>query len=396
MRVWIETLPDDVLRVRPVLCNSLAGARMSTGTFEGVEGLLTDAERLLDTATGTVVDQEEFRRLPAGLAVHRAGLALLHGDVDGTVTFARRALGLVGEDDPLAHGAASALLGLAAWSTGELELAHTSYAASLLDFERIGHISDVLGCSITLADIQLAQGRLRGAMRTYDRALALASRHGNPALRGTVDMRVGRAAVLLELDDLAGARSELARSRELGEHAGLPQNAYRWRVVMAQVCEAEGDPGAAIALLDEAEALYEGDFSPNIRPVPAVRARAWIRQGRRDEVLAWLERVGPSTTDELSYVHEFEHVTVARALLAEHSPAGDEQALELLGRLERAASDADRAGSVIEVRVLEALAHHRRADTTRALESLDVALRWPSRRATSAPSSPRGLPWRHC
>ena len=233
----------------------------------------------------------------------------------------------------------------------------------------------MLGCSITLADIQLAQGRLRGAMRTYDQALALASRHGNPALRGTVDMRVGRAAVLLELDDLAGARSELARSRELGEHAGLPQNAYRWRVVMAQVCEAEGDPGAAIALLDEAEALYEGDFSPNIRPVPAVRARAWIRQGRRDEVLAWLERVGPSTTDELSYVHEFEHVTVARALLAEHSPAGDEQALELLGRLERAASDADRAGSVIEIRVLEALAHHRRADTTRALESLDVALR---------------------
>ncbi len=40
IRGWLERLPDEVLRVRPVLCNDLAGARMSTGTFEGVEELL--------------------------------------------------------------------------------------------------------------------------------------------------------------------------------------------------------------------------------------------------------------------------------------------------------------------------------------------------------------------
>ncbi len=38
LRGWLEALPDEVLRVRPVLCNGLAGARMSTGTFEGVDG----------------------------------------------------------------------------------------------------------------------------------------------------------------------------------------------------------------------------------------------------------------------------------------------------------------------------------------------------------------------
>ncbi len=52
MRGWLESLPPEVLRVRPVLCNSLAGARMSTGTFEGVEELLGDAERWLDAPTG--------------------------------------------------------------------------------------------------------------------------------------------------------------------------------------------------------------------------------------------------------------------------------------------------------------------------------------------------------
>ena len=93
-------------------------------------------------------------------------------------------------------------------------------------------------------------------------------------------MHVGLAALHREFDDLPAARRDLMRSRELGEHTGLPQNAYRWRMVMAQVCAAEGDLEAAADLLDEADRLYEGDFSPNVRPVPAMRARAWLRQGR--------------------------------------------------------------------------------------------------------------------
>jgi LuxR family transcriptional regulator, maltose regulon positive regulatory protein len=385
MRAWLERLPDEVLRVRPVLCNSLAGALMSTGTFEGVEELLSAAERSLDTPEGqprthtdmVVVDQDEYRRLPAELAVHRAGLALVGGDVTATVGFAQRALDLMEEDDHFARGAASALLGLAAWSVGDLKVAHASYTDCLTAFERADHISDMLGCSITLADIEVAHGRLRAAKRTYERALELASRHGNRVLRGTVDMHVGMAGLYVEFGDLSAARDALARSHELGEHAGLPQNAYRRRVVMAQVCEAEGDLDAAIGLLDEAERQYEGDFSPNVRPVPALRARTWIRQGRVDKALAWAESRGLSVAGDLSYVHEFEHVTLARALVAEHSENADESLSEALGflrRLVRAAQDGRRSGSVIEIRVVEALAHHRRGDMPRALSSLQGAL----------------------
>ena len=72
----------------------------------------------------------------------------------------------------------------------------------------------------------------------------------------------------------------LMASSELGEHAGLPQNRYRWRVAMARVREAEGDLAGAIELLDEAERVYIGDFSPDVRPVAALRAVIWARQGR--------------------------------------------------------------------------------------------------------------------
>ncbi len=45
------------------------------------------------------------------------------------------------------RGAAAALAGLAAWSTGDLEPAETSYAASVREFEAIDHVSDVFGCA---------------------------------------------------------------------------------------------------------------------------------------------------------------------------------------------------------------------------------------------------------
>jgi LuxR family maltose regulon positive regulatory protein len=377
MRAWLERLPDDVLRARPVLCNTLAGARLSTGTFEGVEDLLADAERLMGTDDLVVVDQDEFRRLPAALAVHRAGLALMRGDVEATVGFARRALELREANDHLADGAASALLGLAAWSVGDLEVAEASYRDCLVDFERMDHVSDVLGCSIALADIQVAQGRLRTAMRTYEAALELVSRHDGRALRGAVDMYVGLAALHVEHGDLPAARRDLDRARELGEHAGLPQNAYRSRVVMAQVRAAEGDLDAAVSLLDEAEQRYEGDFYPDIRPVAARRARLWIRQGRLDDVLAWAKRRDLSVTNDLTYVREFEHLTLARALVADRGPGAEErlaQVRDLLGRLLRQAHDSHRSGSVLEIRVVEALAHHRSGDPARALTSLAEAL----------------------
>ena len=385
LRSWLERLPDEVLRARPVLSNALAGAMLSTGTFEGVEQRLNDAERWLDapewgtrTASGMfVVDEEAYRRLPAEVAMHRAGLALARGDVDTTVVFARRALDLVLEDHHLVRGAASALLGLAAWSTGDLDLAGTSYAACLVDFERIDHVSDVLGCSIALADICLTQGRLPEAMTTYERALTLASQQGSRVLRGTADMYVGMGAVHLEMDDLPAARRDLMRSRELGEHTGLPQNAYRWRVTMARLCAAEGDLEAEIDLLDEADRLYVGDFSPNVRPVPALRARASIRQGRIEDALRWVSQRRLSVTDDLSYLREFEHITLARVLMAQRvreDRDGLEQAVELLARLVRAAETGQRRGSLIEIRVVQALAHQTREDLPQALTSLESAL----------------------
>ena len=136
-------------------------------------------------------------------------------------------------------------------------------------------------------------------------------------------MHVGLAARHREADDLAAARRELARSRELGEHAGLPQDAYRWRLVMAGVREAEGDVEAAIDLLDEAERLYVGDFSPPCDRSPRSAPATWARHGYVDAALDWVDQVGLSLDDPLTYLREFEHLTLAKVLAADHARRRD-------------------------------------------------------------------------
>jgi LuxR family maltose regulon positive regulatory protein len=390
LRGWLEMLPDELFSVRPVLSNGYVGALLATGAVEGVEPRLRDAERWLEPTAGrragphapptgmVVVDEEEFRRLPGSIAVHRAGQALALGDTSTTVTHARRALDLLQEGDDLGHGAAAALIGLASWAAGDLEAAHDAYADCMACMHRAGHISDVLGCAITLADIRIVQGRLGEAMRTYERALRLAPEHGGSALRGTADMYVGMSALHRERGDLETATRDLLRSRELGEHTGLPQNRYRWRVAMARIRQAEADLGGALDLLDEAEHLYVADFSPNVRPVPAMRARVWVAQGRLGDAFAWARERGLSIEDELGYLREFEHVTLARALLArygtERAPGSFDEVTAFLDRLLEAAEQGDRAGSVLEILVLQALAHQMHGDIAAALRPLDRAL----------------------
>ncbi|MFL6096450.1 MAG: LuxR C-terminal-related transcriptional regulator [Blastococcus sp.] len=382
LRSWLEALPDELFRVRPVLTMGLVGSLMAQGDFEGVEVRLLQAERWLDPTTAgagemVVVDEEAFRTLPTAISMYRAGTALVRGDVAGTMTHARRALDLAGEDDHLARGAPAALLGLAYWTSGDLDESSRLYVDAMASLERAGYHSDVLGGSIALADMRLAQGRLREAMSIFERGLQRAEQ-SQPILRGAADMHVGLSQVLRERNDLDAARKHLQASSDLGEHVGLPQNRYRWRVAMARIREAEGDLSGALDLLDEAEHLYVGDFSPDVRPVPAVRARVLVARGEWRAALDWARDRGLSADDELSYLREFEHVTLARALLARYTAERDERSIReaaaLLERLRSAAEYGGRTGSLLDVLVVQALASQALGDMAAALTSLRRAL----------------------
>jgi len=213
-----------------------------------------------------------------------------------------------------------------------------------------------------------------------------ATEGGEPYPRATADLHVGLAELdRVEVDDLTSAEAHLETARALGERASITENRHRWYVAMAQVRAAGGDYDTAARLLDQAETLYRRGFYPDIRPLAAMRARFHIAQGDLTAAAGWAHDRGVTTDDDPDYLHEYEHLTLARLLLAQHH-AGQRSAaqygtaspvtaaLGLLDRLHTAAADTGRDGSVLEIRVLQALAHHAHGDRPRALAALSRAI----------------------
>jgi LuxR family maltose regulon positive regulatory protein len=395
---WLAALPRPVLAARPELAVAYAGTLLATGRTDEVDALLAAAERAVAGAAGPA--DAGVRATLAQVALYRAAEARARGDLEGTVAHAERALHVTADDDHLARGAAAGMLGLARWSAGDLAEGHRWWSRAHADLQRAGHRADALGAVIALADIRLAQGRLHDARQAYREAVdaAAGSAAGDPPLRGLADMHVGLADTLREAGDLAGAREHLRVAEGLGDDAGLPQNAHRSRVLAARLRLAEGDAVGAVALLEEAERRYVADYFPDVRPVASERARALVAAGDVDGAWAWvLERGLDADLEDrpggahdtahdddvhdadVPFLREHELVTLARVLLARHAADDDAGALRdavrLLRRLEKAAAAAGRGGTLLEVLVLRARAHHAAGDGATALAALAEAVR---------------------
>ncbi|EKU96501.1 ATP-dependent transcriptional regulator [Leptolyngbya sp. PCC 7375] len=397
---WIKALPDPLIRARPALSVAYALVLLNAGQLEEVETRLQDAERGLvqlgQTFPGDAsapqgaqrigIDEEQYRSLPASIANARAFRAQALGDFASTLTYAQQALALLSTDDDYERGTTAAFLGLAYWASGNVEAAHRSFAEGLMFFQKLGGIQIVVAATFILANMGMAQGRLRAAVKTCEQSLQLAAQSG-PILQGTAELYLVLSEICYEQGDLETASQLLFRGEALHEQVSVSAADYLWWVVKAQLKVAQGDLDAALDHLQEAARLYRRSPVPDVRPVEALKVRLWLRQGRLTEALGWVSDRGLSVDDQPSYLREYEHLTLARVLIAQYRRDGqrparqghrtDEvihQAVGLLNRLLAAAEAEERTGSVIKILVVLALAGEAQGDVSAAVMSLERAL----------------------
>ena len=232
--------------------------------------------------------------------------------------------------------------------------------------------------AFALADILIEQGRLQEAITTYHQALQLAAEHGPEAQQITAHHYLGLAMLYHEMgkDDLKD--ENLEKAGEYGEQTTLVDWPYRWRVAQARLQQSCGDMEFALTLLDEAQLRYVKTLIPDIRPIEALKANIYLKQGRLDKAEDWARLRGLSMGDEVNYLNEFEHLILARVLIAGHQSRRSYdsllQAIGLLERLLKAAEAQGRIGSVLEILVAQAFARQEQGNPPLALASLQRAL----------------------
>jgi LuxR family transcriptional regulator, maltose regulon positive regulatory protein len=377
---WVKALPEKLIRSQPVLCVQFAETLINVGDLEAAEFRLQDAEQWLENLSNQLVfkNEEQVRILPAKIAINRASLAQVQGNTSDTIMYAEQALKLTTKADPLKSQAA-VLLGFTYWSSGNLEAARQSFSDWVSDMQMAGNIQFAVATAFVLADIMVAQGHLREAIRTYQQSLQLAGEHGKPLQQVTAHHHLGLAMLYHERGDKVATDEHLQIASEMGEQTELVDWPYRWCIAQARLMESRGEFEAALDELYDAKRLYVRTPVPDIHPVSALKARVNVRQGRVAKAQDWVRENNLSVDDEINYLREFEYITLARVLIAGHknNPVDGpiHKAIILLERLQKAAQDQRRQGSVIEILVLQALAYQAQGNMNLALTSLEYALR---------------------
>ncbi len=387
---WVKALPDTLVRTMPVLSVWYAYALLSCGSMEAAESRLKDAERWLKPADNAVerpdtlsnrmvvVDEEQFRSLPAIIATARAYCAQAVGDISGAVRYASLVLDLVPEEDYLRHDQAKTLLGLTYWSNGDLEAANRIFTDYTRKLRAVGNIAHAISPTFVLADIRMALGRLHEAENTFESLLRLVVDQGEPLLPDTAELYRGLSELHREQSDLKAATQHLQTSKALSVQSTLVDWRRRLCLAEARLKQSQGDFDGALNVLDDAERFSIRSPLPDVSPVGALRARIWVAQGKLADAFAWAHERGLSTAGPPSYLQEFEHITWVRMLIARYKidrvDIAVHEAAELLGRLLQAAEIGGRIRSMIEILVLQALAYEAQKNLPSALMPLERAL----------------------
>jgi LuxR family maltose regulon positive regulatory protein len=419
LEVMIKSLPEEVLRSTPNLCNMYAiSVLMPAGRWDAAEAWLQAAEKMLhvdseDSAQAqTLTPAEAFESRDEQLAMvvgARAIIAMSRGDIQCSISLNRRTLELFPDEKR------TPVLGVPANNLSEylLDIGDLAAArAAIGEAAGIGRAADapaITAWSLChLGRLETTEGRLSEATKAYEWVLRLADELGEGAVlmeAGAARVRMGE--LLLERNDPEAATRSLQEGIELllewsklGSRPSLlledaetrvrpetpvevqadaAQDVANSYITLSRVNHARGDTHGVHEALQKADHVMQGSPESSFwknrtkTRTEAWRARFWISAVNLRASTRWALDRGLSATDDLTYSPEaeLEYVTLARLLIAR----GDhEEATGLLERLMEAAEAGGRGRTVIELLVLKALVLRARNDEPGALKTLHSAL----------------------
>jgi LuxR family maltose regulon positive regulatory protein len=361
IQAWLEKLPEPEWQTRPDLCLWYAWALLVSNKPEQYEQPLSVAERLWQAQANTL-------KL-AQVHVVRCMEANFKGEAQETIALAASALRDLAQDDRINRGIASFLLGCGYAFAGKAAEATATLLAARTGCRDTGDLSIELAATEVLGYVQILQGKLRDADKTYQEMLRrYDNRFHNQAIRANIGMGV----IHREWNDFAAARRCLDSALEIDRKTGFGKKWPWLHVENGLVHAAAGEMESAIAEMNRAIELAEQLGNRRmVREAAAYLARFALAQGNLTAVEKWLTQFALRPDGDIQEGHEIEYLTQVRLLLSKSEYAA---AAELSQHLQQAAEADGRTSSVIECLTLEALALHAQRQLEPACSCLAKAL----------------------
>jgi len=386
---WVRTLPDDMVKLRPILSAGYAWVLLDEREVDEVEDRLRDAEHWLDTPNSfdedstlpVIANKVNYASLPSTIAGGYAYLSHVLGDAEGTIEHALRALELLPEDDHYNRGLMGMFLGMGYWTMGKLTLAYDAFENSVASLKRSSHLHFQIVSMVRLAEIRMAQGRLHDALIIYNESLHTASStpeahipKKDAFIPGTVDLYAGLSELYRKRGDLETAQQLADTGLALNRQTIYSTSRDRLAMAMVHIQIGLGDFERGLTLLREVE-QHSQQKSIFVRyPIPAMRAYIWLLQGKLDDALDWAKKTELSYDDELSFRYEFNYLTLVRVLIVLYQRRQIDRAIDeaqhLLTGLLNLARDEERTDSIIEILILQSIVYQVQGDNQTALDIL--------------------------
>ncbi len=374
---WLEALPDPVVHARPRLCLAKAWALFYTGQWPQVEPLLQQVELTLANATNdlaaTPTTAAEVREIQGEMAALRAELALFQENTDQALALSTQALTYLPPENLRLRSMATQVQGFTYRLQGEVAKASQVLAEAGALSQAAGNLTFAIFALSDLAEVQVMQGQLRQAARTFQHIMNLASEQRAWPFPPTGLAYIGIGNLLCEWNDLDTAAQHLYKGIELSQKGGYIGVASQGYLILAQVKQAQGESDQALDLLRQVEKLVSATGSHRLRARLALtRVRLGLRQGEVTAAAQWARDYEQSQAgggSSLAYQRQLEQTTLARVRLAQGQPD-----VTLLERLLQTAERADWQQNMIELLALQALALEALGETAKAITTMKRAL----------------------
>ncbi|MFL5657719.1 MAG: LuxR C-terminal-related transcriptional regulator [Ktedonobacteraceae bacterium] len=392
MLQWLRQLPSEIVRTRPRIALYYAGILFIAGHLKEVEhwvqaaevGLTaTDAlsspvraespETTYSTSVTSLRDHER-ERLLGEIVARRAVVAAYYGEGQRAHEQCLLALSYLSEQDPFQQSLVAVAQGLSALSEGQAVVAtqHLLQAGTLM--QAMGISGAAINYLSLAASFLHIQGRLHEAWQLCQQATQLGT-----SPEGHLSASVGvayayQADVLREWHQLDTALDLALQGIHFIEQTKYTLYVDTAYMILVRIYLSRGEVEAANTTFQQVMQLpmivdnaYRRSWLTAVE-----RVQLWLARGELERATHWAEQLAQGKRLNTPLAREQGDLARVRVQLARHQP---DEALTLLEPLIAGATATGRIDHVIEMWLLEALAHVTRKAEREALAALSEAVR---------------------